>query len=85
MADGIIHASGAEATETLHDRVYDIASRFLRGISVVNVVIQHLQDNNTQGMNAELAETLALARNHMNAAHNDLDVLSGELSREAQS
>jgi len=64
----------------VHDRTYDIAARFLTAQSVVEVVLQNL-DNNGEGMNAELAATLELARDHMSAAHNDLDELSTELAQ----
>jgi hypothetical protein len=81
MADGNVQTYQAAEVERLHSRVGDIATRFLQSISVVDVVIRHLHDNNTEGMNAELAETLRLARTHMNTAHDDLDSLSGELFR----
>jgi hypothetical protein len=73
----------------LHERTDGIAARFLTAQSVVDVVLQHLLDHNGEDLNAELASTLGLARDHMNDAHDDLDRLSGELARastaEAQS
>jgi hypothetical protein len=85
MADEIVQAPAAEVPETLHDRVYEIASRFVQGLSVLDIVIKYLSDSNTEELHAELANTLQLARDHMNAAHNDLDLLSGEIARGAQS
>jgi hypothetical protein len=63
----------------LNERTYDIASRFCKAQAVVDVVLQYLLDNNSEGMNSELAATLELARDHMSAAHDDLDRLSTEL------
>jgi hypothetical protein len=65
----------------LGKRINDIGDRFLTAQSVVDVVLQHLLDTNTERMHAELAATLRLARDHISAANDDLDRLSIGLAR----